>query len=136
MYNHVLCVYSYHNDGFHTGFLPPLGLELIASVQEPTCRSLEIVDLWKRPGRSIDSCRHETDLICLSVNWDREVEFIHGEIRSVPPGAFILLGGRYVMQNPGDWFAACPSVDAIVRADGREAVEELCRGTRSRESRV
>jgi radical SAM superfamily enzyme YgiQ (UPF0313 family) len=128
MYNHALCVYPYRSDGFHAGFLPPLGLELIASVLEPSCRSLEIVDLRKRPGCTIDFCRPDTDLVCFSVNWKRDVEFIHGEIRSVPPGAFILLGGRYVTENPEDWFAACPSVNAIVRGDGEEAVEELCRG--------
>ena len=128
MYNHVLCVYPYRNDGFHAGFLPPLGLELIASVLEPSCRSLEVVDLRKRPGRTIDFCRPGTDLVCFSVNWKREVEFIREEIRSVPPGAFILVGGRHITENPGDWFAACPSVDAIVRGDGEETVEELCRG--------
>jgi len=128
IYNHILCVYPYRNDGFHAGFLPPLGLELIASVLEPSCRSLEIVDLRKRPGRTIDFCRPGTDLVCFSVNWKRDVEFIREEIRSVRPGAFILLGGRHVTENPEDWFAACPSVDAIVRGDGEEAVEELCRG--------
>jgi len=128
MYNHVLCVYPYDSDGFHAGFLPPLGLELIASVLEPSCKSLEIVDLRKSPGRTIDFCRPETDLVCFSINWKRDVEFIRGEIRSVPEGAFILLGGRHVTENPEDWFVACPSVDAIVRGDGEEAVEELCRG--------
>ena len=128
MYSHVLCVYPYRSDGFHAGFLPPLGLELIASVLEPSCRRLEIVDLRKWPGRTIDFCRSETDLVCFSVSWKRDVEFIRGEIRSVPPGAFVLLGGRHVTENPEDWFAACPSVDAIVRGDGEEAVEELCRG--------
>ena len=128
MYSHALCVYPYQSDGFHAGFLPPLGLELIASVLEPSCRALEIVDLRKRPGRTIDFCRPETDLVCFSVNWKRDVEFIRGEIRSLPEGAFILLGGRYVTENPEEWFAACPSVDAIVRGDGEEAVEELCRG--------
>jgi len=128
IYNHILCVYPYRNDGFHAGFLPPLGLELIASVLEPSCRSLEIVDLRKRPGRTIDFCRPETDLVCFSVNWKRDVEFIREEIRSAPQGAFILLGGRHVTENPEDWFAACPNVDAIVRGDGEEAVEELCRG--------
>jgi len=128
IYNHILCVYPYRNDRFHAGFLPPLGLELIASVLEPSCRSLEIVDLRKRPGRTTDFCRPGTDLVCFSVNWKRDVEFIREEIRSVRPGAFILLGGRHVTENPEDWFAACPSVDAIVRGDGEEAVEELCRG--------
>mgnify|MGYP001575360497 CR=1 FL=1 len=47
MYKHGLCIFPYRSDGFHAGFLPPLGLELIASVLEPSCRSLEIVDLRK-----------------------------------------------------------------------------------------
>ena len=128
MYKHGLCIFPYRSDGFHAGFLPPLGLELIASVLEPSCRSLEIVDLRKRPGRTIDFCRPETDLVCFSINWKRDIEFIREEIRSVPAGAFILLGGRHVTENPEGWFASCPSVDAIVRGDGEEAVEELCRG--------
>ena len=128
MYHHALCVYPYQNDGFHAGYLPPLGLELIASVLESSCRSLEIVDLRKRPGRTIDFCRPETDLVCFSINWKRDVEFIRGEIRSVPAGTFILLGGRHVTENPEDWLVACPGLDAIVRGDGEEAVEELCRG--------
>jgi radical SAM superfamily enzyme YgiQ (UPF0313 family) len=128
MYNHALCVYPYRNDGFHAGFLPPLGLELIASVLEPNCRSLEIVDLRKRHGRTIDFCRPGTDLVCFSINWKREVEFIREEIGSVPPGAFVVVGGRHVTENPGDWLAACPRVNAIVRGDGEETVEELRRG--------
>ncbi len=128
MYNHALCIYPYRNDGFHAGFLPPLGLELIASVLEPSCRSLEVVDLRKRPGRTIDFYYPGTDLVCFSVNWKREVEFIREEIRSVPPGVFIIVGGRHVTENPGDWFEACPRVNAIVRGDGEETVEELCRG--------
>ena len=127
MYDHALCVYPYRSDGFHAGFLPPLGLELIASVLEPSCRSVEIVDLRKRPGRTIDFCRPKTDLVCFSINWRRDVEFIRGEIRSVPAGTFVLLGGRHVTEDPEDWFAACPNIDAIVRGDGEEAVEELCR---------
>lgn len=128
MYNHALCVYPYKSDGFHAGFLPPLGLELIASVLERSCRSLEIVDLRKRAGRTVDFCRPETDLVCFSVNWKRDVELIREEIQSVPAGAFVLLGGRHVTENPEDWLTACPNVDAIVRGDGEEAVEELCRG--------
>lgn len=128
MYNHVLCVYPYRNDGFHAGFLPPLGLELIASVLEPSCRSLDIVDLRKKPGRTVDFCRPETDLVCFSINWKRDIEFIQEETRSVPAEVFILLGGRHVTENPERWFATCPNIDAIVRGDGEEAVEELCRG--------
>jgi len=128
MYNHALCVYPYLSDGFHAGFLPPLGLELIASVLEPSCRSLEILDLRKKPGHTFDFCRPKTDLVCFSINWKRDVEFIRGEIRSVPAGAFLLLGGRHVTENPEEWFASCPNIDAIVRGDGEEAVEELSRG--------
>ena len=128
MHDHALCVYPYRNDGFHAGFLPPLGLELIASVLEPSYRSVEIVDLRRRTGRTIDFCRPETDLICFSINWKRDVESIRGEIRSVPLEAFVLLGGRHVTENPQEWFAACPNIDAIVRGDGEEAVEELCHG--------
>jgi len=48
------------------------------------------------------------------------------EIRSVPPGIFTLLGGRYATENPEYWLSAFPNVDGVVRGDGEEAVEELC----------
>jgi radical SAM superfamily enzyme YgiQ (UPF0313 family) len=125
---HALCVYPYRGDPSEVGLLPPIGLELIASVLEPTCDSVEIVDLRMRAGRTIDFCRPDTDLVCFSVNWEREIDFVREEVRSVPAGIFVLLGGRHVTEDPAEWLRSCPNVSAIVRGDGEEAVASICRG--------
>ena len=128
MYKHALCVHPYRSDTSDVGLFPPLGLELIAAVLQPKSHSVEVVDLRRTSRRTADSCRPETDLVCFSINWKKDIEFIRDEIGSVPPGRFVLLGGRHISECVEEWFSACPNVTAIVRGDGEEAVEELARG--------
>ena len=127
-FQHVLCVYPYRRELNSAGFCPPLGLECIAAVFEPHAKQMDTIDLRKEPGHTSDFLREETDMVCFSVNWDRDVEFWHEEILSVPPGIFTLVGGRHATEDPARWLAELPNVDAIVRGDGEEAVGELCRG--------
>jgi radical SAM superfamily enzyme YgiQ (UPF0313 family) len=127
-YRHVLCVYPYRRELNRMGFLPPLGLEFIASVLRPHAERVDVVDLRKERGRTKDFLRPDTDLACFSVNWDIEADFLREEINSVPPSVFTLLGGRHATEDPEGWLAACPNAKALVRGDGEEAVAELCRG--------
>jgi len=110
------------------GFLPPLGLECIASTIEPFTRSIDVVDLRKETRHTTDFIRPDTDLVCFSVNWELETDFIRKEIASVPEGIFILVGGRHASEDPEKWLTECPNIDALIRGDGEEMVEELCRG--------
>lgn len=128
MFRHALCVYPYRRELGSVNFFPPLGLECIAAVLAPHCDAIDVVDLRKEPGRTRDFLRPETDLVCFSVNWDRDVKFIREEIRSVPPHVRTVIGGRHVTMDPESWLAQCPDIDAAVRGDGEEAVEEFCRG--------
>jgi len=127
-FRHALCLYPYRRELNEAGFFPPLGLEFIAALVRPYAQSLDLVDLRMEPGRTRDFLRPQTDLVCFSVNWDRERQFLEEEIRSVPPGILTVVGGRHATERPDEWLAACPNVDAIVRGDGEEAMEELCRG--------
>jgi radical SAM superfamily enzyme YgiQ (UPF0313 family) len=128
VFNHVLCVYPYHHELKKSGFWPPLGLEFIASVLYPYTRTLDLVDLRKETGSTKDFLRPDTDMVCFSVNWNRDAETMRKEILSVPPGVFTLLGGRYSTEDPEHWLTTYPNVNAVVRGDGEEATEELCRG--------
>lgn len=128
MFQHVLCIYPYRHELGDVNFLPPLGLECIAAVLEPHARAVDIVDLRHEAGHTQDFLRPGTDLVCFSINWDRERDFIREEIRSVPPGIFTVLGGRQVTLDPQQAFDEYPNVGAIVRGDGEEPVTELCRG--------
>lgn len=125
---HVLCVYPYRKDPGEWGHLPPIGLELIAAAIEPKCASLEVLDLRKNPGRTAAFCRAETDMVCFSVNWKVDTDFILEEIRSVPAGIMVLVGGRHATENPEEWLNSCPNVFGVVRGDGEEAIEEICNG--------
>lgn len=126
VFQHALCVYPYRRELNTAGFFPPLGLEHIAAVIEPYASRIDIIDLRKETSETKDFLRAETDLVCFSVNWERDVEFLHDEIRSVPPAVFTLVGGRYATEDPEYWLSALPNVDAVIRSDGEEATEEFC----------
>ncbi|MCK4850734.1 MAG: radical SAM protein [Phycisphaerae bacterium] len=128
MFEHVLCVYPYRRELSAVGFFPPVGLECIATVIEPHTRGLDIVDLRKEAGRTKDFLRPDVDLVCFSLNWDRDGEFLREEIQSVPRKIFTLVGGRHATLDPEHWLTDFPNIDAVVRGDGEEATEELCRG--------
>ncbi len=128
MFKHVLCVYPYRRELNYSGFWPPLGLEFIAAVLHPHAQTLDLVDLRKEAGSTKDFLRPETDMVCFSINWKRDPESLHKEILSVPPGIFTVLGGRHATENPEYWLTTYPNVNAVVRGDGEEATEELCRG--------
>ena len=126
MFRHVLCVYPYRRELNKFKFCPPLGLEFIGTVIEPYAQTLDIIDLRKEPARTIDFLRPETDMVCFSVNWNRDVEFLREEILSVPPDIFTILGGRYVTEDPAGWLTNYPNVNVVVRGDGEEVMGELC----------
>ncbi|MCE5276853.1 MAG: radical SAM protein [Planctomycetaceae bacterium] len=127
-FRHAVCVYPYRRELNEAGFWPPLGLEFIAAVVQRHARTLDVVDLRMEKGRTGDFLRPETDLVCFSVNWDLDREFLDEEIRSVPPGILTIVGGRHATECPERWLTEFPNIDAVVRGDGEEAMEELCRG--------
>ena len=128
MFKHVLCVYPYRRELSAVGFFPPVGLESIATIIEPHTRALDIIDLRKEAGHTKDFLRPNIDLVCFSLNWDRDAEFLLEEIRSVPKDIFTIVGGRHVTLDPEKWLKDCPNIDVVVRGDGEEATQEFCQG--------
>ncbi len=127
-FKRALCVYPYRRELNEAGFFPPLGLEFIASVLQRYADSVELVDLRKDKGMAGDYLTPDTDVLCFSINWDRDQEFLHAQIRSVPPETLTIVGGRHATEDPEHWLATFPNVDVVVRGDGEEAMEEICRG--------
>jgi radical SAM superfamily enzyme YgiQ (UPF0313 family) len=109
-------------------FFPPLGLEYIAAVIEPHAQALDVVDMRKETGRTKDFLRPETDLVCFSVNWQTDAEFVREEILSAGPETLVVVGGRHATEDPELWLSQCPNVDLVVRGDGEETMEDICRG--------
>lgn len=127
-FRHVLCVYPYRRDLGRMSFFPPLGLEYIAATVEPYAQTLDIVDMRQETGRTKDFLRPETDLVCFSINWDNDTEFLRKEILSVGFQTSIVLGGRHATEDPERWLLEFPNVSMVVRGDGEEAMEEICSG--------
>ena len=128
MFRHALCVYPYRRELNEAGFFPPLGLEFIAAVAKRYTKSIDLIDLRKEARRTVDFLRPETSLVCFSVNWDRDRQFVEEEISSVPSGVLTVVGGRHATECPECWLAAFPNIDVVVRGDGEEAMEEICQG--------
>jgi radical SAM superfamily enzyme YgiQ (UPF0313 family) len=124
----VLCLYPYREDLKRGRYYPPLGLEIIARVVADHCEQIEVVDLRHESGVAVDFVRAETDMVCLSVNWDRDAEFVHEQIRAIPPEKFTVVGGRHATEAPEKWLNECPNIDILVRGDGEETIAEIARG--------
>ena len=90
-----------------------------------TSSAIDVIDLRHETGNAVDFLRPDTDLVCFSVNWDREAAFVHEQIRSIPPGIRTIVGGRHVTQNPEPWLSKFPNIDIVVRGDGEEIIEEI-----------
>jgi radical SAM superfamily enzyme YgiQ (UPF0313 family) len=128
MYRHVLCVFPYRVRSGGRGHFPPVGLEFIAAALKPYAEAVDIVDLRYESGHTTDFIRSDTDLVCFSINWEWEQDFVRSEITSVPEGLRTVVGGRRATIDPEQILADCPNVDILVRGDGEEVVEEIARG--------
>jgi radical SAM superfamily enzyme YgiQ (UPF0313 family) len=109
-YKNVLCIYPYERELKNLGFLPPIGLEYIASAIE------DIVET------SIDE---DTDLVLISHNWNYEEEFVKNSINSIPENISVILGGRYATEHVNELFENIPRINGIVRGDGEEIAREI-----------
>jgi len=124
-YKNVICIYPYKQELKTVGFLPPLGLEYVASAIEDLVESVKIIDLRyeKRPLTSW--IEKNTDLVLVSHNWGVEEEFVKSIINSVPENITIILGGRYATEQVNELLEDIPRIEGIVRGDGEEAAREI-----------
>ncbi|MHC4563555.1 MAG: B12-binding domain-containing radical SAM protein [Planctomycetota bacterium] len=127
-FQHVICVYPYRRELSGAGFCPPLGIEYIAAVLKPYAERIDMIDLRYETGHVTDFLRPETDLVCFSMNWDRDREVWPGEIASVPADVLTLVGGRHATEDPARWLTEFPNVDVVFRGDSEDAVGEFCEG--------
>jgi anaerobic magnesium-protoporphyrin IX monomethyl ester cyclase len=130
VYRHVLCVYPYRRELRQWMFCPPLGLEFIAAAFRPYTSAVDVRDLRKESAAATtrDFLRPETDVVCFSINWERDIEQVRREISSVPAGPLVVVGGRHASECPERWLGDCPNINILVRGDGEEAIDEICRG--------
>lgn len=124
-YKNALCVYPFKEELKTVGFLPPIGLEYIASAIEPIVQSVKVIDLRQEQGSLSSFIDTNTDLVLLSLNWGVERDFVQDTINSIPPSITVIVGGRYATENVNELFECIPRIDGIVRGEGEEVIREI-----------
>ncbi|MGV8124609.1 MAG: B12-binding domain-containing radical SAM protein [Candidatus Xenobiia bacterium LiM19] len=111
-------------------FLPPIGLEIIATVMNNAGVAITIVDLRHEKSLSpyLKDFDVDNNMIAISVNWDYEIEMLPELLREMPDGAFVVLGGRSATTHVEEIFRDNQKVSCIVRGDGEEIIRELVEG--------
>ncbi|MBW2192440.1 MAG: B12-binding domain-containing radical SAM protein [Deltaproteobacteria bacterium] len=124
-FKNALCIYPYRHELRSVGFLPPIGLEYIASAIKDLVDTIKIIDLRYEKQPLSTFIDNKTDLILVSHNWDAEEEFVKNIISDIPADKTVILGGRYATEYADELFDYIPRIDGIVRGDGEEAAREI-----------
>ncbi len=121
----VLCIYPYKQELKTVGFLPPIGLEYIASAIEDMVESIKVVDLRFERQPLSSFIEESTDLVLISQNWGVEETLVRDVINSIPEKITVIVGGRYATEHVNELFLSVPRIDGIVRGDGEETAREI-----------
>ncbi len=124
-FKNALCIYPYKKELGSMGFMPPIGLEYIATVLNKLCEKVSIVDLRYEDNEMNYFLKSMPDLVCVSVNWDQEKNEVRKRIREIPPDTFTIVGGRAATDDVDNLFRECPNIDIIVRGEGEETIREI-----------
>jgi len=130
-YKSALCVRPpSHRATAINKFLPPIGLETIATVMHNQGLAITLVDLRHEQSLSphLKNFDIEQQMVAVSINWDLELGMIPDLLREVPEGAFVMLGGRTATAYVDEIFRDNPKVSCIARGDAEEIIREFVQG--------
>jgi len=133
-YKHVLALNPYFGDSTAAmGVFPPTGLEYIAASMKGLVGKITLLDLrYERalqdPAKLSAFIRREIDLLCISVRWHAQFEKILDFIRQLPAEITTVVGGYQATLEVEHVFERCPNVDAVVRGEGEEIIQQLVTG--------
>ncbi len=134
-YRHALCLNPYYSGDSGTGldFFPPTGLEYVATALKGHVDQISLIDL--RYNRSLQSLQKMSefihgniDLICISIGWRAQYNKVCDYISQLPSAVTTVVGGREATDKVEDIFLRCPNVDAVVRGEGEQTIQELVDG--------
>ncbi len=129
MFQHILCINPYLRTHASLTSFPPLGLEYIAAALEPYTEKIDLVNYRHENEPDVRRLlRPETDMVCYSINWPMNLDFIRDDINSLPPDMLTIVGGRTATLDPRHWLDICPNIDAVVCGDGEQAIAEIGQG--------
>ena len=127
-YKNALCVYPHKEGAPEKKWFPPVGLEYIATVLEDLVDKLTLIDMRFEPDIDHHIKNNDFDLLCISVNWDYQLNATLDLIARIPPHIAIVMGGRYATTHIEEFFAAAGKLDIIVRGDGEKAIRDIASG--------
>ncbi|UCD28794.1 MAG: B12-binding domain-containing radical SAM protein [Planctomycetota bacterium] len=132
-YCHVLCLYPYPSDPVGISIFPPTGLEYVATALKGHVNRVSLIDLrherrLQSPARMAEFIRRGVDLICVSLNWKAQYRRACDYISQLPSNHTIIVGGREATEHVEDVLERCPNVDAVVRGEGEQTIQELADG--------
>jgi len=125
IFKNVLCVYPYKQELKTVNFLPPIGLEYIASSIKEMVDTIKVIDLRYEDKPLSSFIDKDTDLALLSCNWDVEMDLIKDTINSLPEAITVIVGGRFATEYVNELFDTIPRINGIGRGDGEEIVKEI-----------
>ncbi|HSW44113.1 MAG TPA: radical SAM protein [Phycisphaerae bacterium] len=129
-----MCLYPYPKDQDPgIGIFPPTGLEYVATALKGHVGRISLIDLrheqrFQSPARMSDFIRADVDLVCVSVYWKARFRQVCEYIRQLPSDRTIIVGGREASNNTEDILERCGNVNAVVRGEGEQTIQELADG--------
>ncbi len=101
---------------------PATGLEYVATSAKGYVDKITLLDLrHEREFQIPDS----VDIICVSINWDRQFEEICSLLNHMPQDLPLVVGGYKATEKVVELFKECPAIDIIVRGEGEETIREI-----------
>ena len=140
-YQHALFLNPYIEKSVTNAMMlfPPTGLEYVATSAKAAAENVTLLDLrYESELSKIDNLNafireNKIDVICVGIGWDRQFEEICQLLNQLPADILLVVGGYKATEKVQELFAACPSIDIIVRGEGEETIQDILRGMRSKD---
>lgn len=128
LYKNALCVYPHQQGAPEKKYCPPIGLEYVATVLEGLVEKVTLIDMRFEPNLNDFFGNDNTDLVCLSMNWNYQHDATINTVDRIPSHIKVVVGGRHAATCVEELFAAAPNIDIIVRGDGEEIIRDIALG--------